>query len=98
MALNNPRSLMLQSAAKIPFTDLEFIPLYKKAVIHRELSPFVVGIGTLHNRTKPKETFCQCGLQAECLCYFGVIRYEAIEMFWASEDEYQLLGDWCRFP
>ena len=98
MAVNQPRSLMLQSAARIPFEDLEYIPPFKKRVIHRELAPFVVGIGTRQNRSRPKESYCQCGIQAECLCYFGAIRNEAIEQWWASEDDYQLLEDWCRFP
>ena len=98
MALNQPRSLMIQSAARIPFEDIPFIPLYKKAVIHRVLSPFVVGIGTRQNRKKPLESYCNCGKECECLCYFSGIRTDAIENWWGTEDAWQFLGDWCRFP
>ena len=92
------RSLMLQSAARIPFEDIPSIPPHEKRVIHRELSPFVVGIGTRANRAKPLESFCNCGIEAECLCYFDAIRTEAIEIWWATEDDYRFLGDWCQFP
>ena len=33
----------------------------------------------------------------ECLCYYGLIRQDQIEQFWATETDYEYLGDWYEF-
>lgn len=93
----NPRTLMLQSATKIPYDIVSTIPPHKKRVIHRELRPFITGIGTSASRNRMLDSWCDCEIDGECLCYFKTIKQEAISMWWAAEENYQILGNWCHF-
>ena len=90
------QKLAVLAAARIPFNSLEHVEDCQREPIHRYLSPFIRRVRLLWRRTL--ESLCECNENGECLCYFGIIRTDMIEQFWATELDYQYLGDWCEFP
>lgn len=82
------------AGAKIPFTMIEWLFPHEKRVVHFNLGPLVRR--TRATRNRPLGRLCDCGENGECLCYFGIIRHDQIEQFWATEDDYRYLGDWLR--
>lgn len=98
------QSLLRLAASKIPFEHLTWADPSKKRVINREMSRFIRRT-RLTGRNRSLAALCNCKINltdemaekwedGECLCYYGLIRYDQIEQFWATENDYVLLGDW----
>ena len=101
------QSLLRLAACKIPFKDLTYTHPSKKRVINHEMSRFIRRT-RLTGRTRPLGSLCDCKRKltekeaekwqdGECLCYYGLIRKDQIEQFWATENDYEFLGDWYEF-
>ena len=98
------QSLLRQAACKIPFEWLSFVYPSEKRVINREMSRFVrrtrltrglQSLGSLCNcKSKLTEELAQKWEDGECLCYYSLIRNDQMEQFWATENDYEYLGDW----
>ena len=105
------QSLLIQAAKKIPFEYLNFADPTEKRVINREMSRFVRRTrltGRNRHWLPPLASLCNCKSKlteqmaekwedGECLCYYGLIRKDQIEQFWATETDYEYLGDWYEF-
>ena len=101
------QSLLQQAAKKIPFEHLTLADPPKKGVINREMCRYVRRT-RLTGRNRPLGSLCNCKSKlteeqaekwedGECLCYYGLIRKDQIDQFWATEKDYVYLGDWYEF-
>ena len=87
-------TLALLAALQVPYVQLQFMEIKHGVVINFELSPYVKRVGR-YNKRRLLKNLCECKLDGDCLCYFGIIRDEMIDCWWNSESDYTYLGDWC---
>ena len=108
------KKLLHLAACKIPYEYLNFADPTEKQVINREMSQYIRPTRFSRstnrlNRNRPLGSLCNCKLHlteekaakwedGECLCYYGLIRNDQMEQFWATENDYEFLGDWYEFP
>ena len=88
-------TLAQMAALQVPYASIAQMELKHGVVINFELSPYVRRVGRYNRRTLLKD-MCECKMDGDCLCYFGIIREEMIDCWWNDENDYILLGDWCR--
>ena len=89
------QKLAQRIASEIPFPVIPHLTGKQKVAVNFELRRFVRR--TRYTRNRSLGSLCDCGIKGNCLCYFKIIRDEMIEMFWADENDYMHLGDWCIF-
>ena len=82
------------AGSKIPFFMIEHLFPEEYEPIHRHLSPFLYPYRSIRGRALG--SLCQCGENGQCLCYYGIIRHDQIEQFWATENDFRFLGDFLR--
>ena len=88
-------TLAQRAALQVPYASIANMDIRHGVVINFELSPYVKRVGR-YNRQRLLKDLCMCGLDGDCLCYFGILREEMIDCWWGEEGDYVLLGDWCR--
>ena len=86
--------LALLAGMKIPFAQLKFVEQKNILPINMELGPYIRR--TKATRRGSLKDLCRCN-NSECLCYFEIIRNDAIQQWWANESDYVFLGDWLEF-